>query len=180
MFSPAPMRMIESGRFLIRPGSEADLPALEWDGEYSHYRQVYRLAMQEARKGERALLVAEVGGAVVGQIFVHFRSPFPIPGADGRVGYLYAFRVRPERRGVGIGRALLAEAERILMEGGARWAVIAVAQDNHEARRLYERQGYVWLTDDPGEWSYHDERGVERQVREPAHLLWKALDGSPV
>lgn len=165
----------EADGFIIRPGSVDDLPALEWDGEYSHYRTVYRQAMKEASRGARALLVAEVEGAVVGQIFIHFRSPFPIPGANGAVGYLYAFRVRPEQRGVGIGRALLREAEELLARVGARWVVIAVARDNHEARRLYERQGYTWLTDDPGEWSYTDERGIERYIREPAHLLWKGL-----
>lgn len=160
----------------IRLGTVDDLPALEWDGEYSHYREVYRAGMEDARRGHRALLVAEVDGKVVGQIFLQFKSPIPIPGVNGKVGYLYAFRVRPERRGQGIGRALLATAERRLHHAGSEWAVIAVAQDNREARRLYERQGYTWLSDDPGEWSYTDDQGVERHVREPAHLLWKTLD----
>lgn len=167
--------MDRTNGFHIRPGTVEDLPALEWDGEYKHYRQVYRAALEEARRGHRALLVAQVDEKVVGQIFLQFESPIPIPGVGGKVGYLYAFRVRPERRGQGIGRALLAAAEKKLYLSGAEWAVIAVAQTNREARRLYERQGYLWLTDDPGEWSYTDERGVARSVREPAHLLWKTL-----
>lgn len=168
--------MTDPNGFLIRPGNEADLPALEWEGEYRRYRGVYRAALEEARKGHRALLVAEVEGAVVGQIFLHFKSPFPIPGTNGDVGYLYAFRVRPEQRGKGIGRALLHAAEDRLRKAGSAWAVIAVAQDNWEARRLYERLGYTWLTDDPGEWAFTDDRGVERYIREPAHLLSKGLD----
>jgi ribosomal protein S18 acetylase RimI-like enzyme len=166
----------EALRFLIRDGTEADLPALEWEGQYRRYRKVYRLAMQEARRGARALLLAEVGETVVGQIFLQFESPFRVPGTD-RVGYLYAFRVRPGYRGQGIGQALLAEAERRLIRVGALAAVIAVARDNADARRLYERVGYTWLTDDPGEWSYVDETGMARSVQEPAYLLWKPLVG---
>lgn len=167
--------MVDTLDFVIRHGKEDDLPALEWEGEYARYRATYRAAWDDVRRGQRALLVAEVGEWIVGQIFIHFSSPWPVPGADGGAGYLYAFRVRPEHRGRGIGRSLLDAAEATLTGAGATHAVIAVAQDNPDARRLYERLGYVWLADDPGIWSYRDERGRSRTVAEPAHLLFKPL-----
>ncbi|HKY84830.1 MAG TPA: GNAT family N-acetyltransferase [Anaerolineales bacterium] len=171
--------MVEAVGFVIRMGGMADLPALEWDGEYLRYRAVYRSALEAAERGERALLVAEVDGEVVGQIFIHFVSPWPIPGSFAPTGYLYAFRVRPEQRGRGIGQALLREAENLLEAAGAGHAVIAVARDNPEARKLYDRRGYSWLADDPGHWTYVDAHGATRHVHEPAHLLVKTLTPSP-
>jgi ribosomal protein S18 acetylase RimI-like enzyme len=170
--------MVDTLDFVIRHGKEDDLPALEWEGEYAQYRSVYRAAWNDVRRGERAILVAEVEERIVGQIFIHFTCPWPVPGADRPAGYLYAFRVRPSHRGMGIGQRLLRDAEGALVAAGATHAVIAVAQDNLDARRLYERIGYVWMADDPGTWAYIDERGRSRNVAEPAHLLVKELTGS--
>jgi len=167
--------MVDTLEFVIRPGTEDDLAALEWEGEYARYRAVYRAAWNDVRRGERAILVAEAEGRIVGQIFVHFTSPWPIPGSDRSAGYLYAFRVRPSHRGRGIGRSLLAEAEATLAAAGVGHAVIAVAKANPDARRLYERMGYAWLAEDPGTWSYRDEGGRSRTVIEPADLLLKDL-----
>jgi ribosomal protein S18 acetylase RimI-like enzyme len=86
--------------------------------------------------------------------------------------------VRTAYRGRGIGRGLLREAETALEDSGATHAVIAVSLDNPDARRLYERMGYVWLADDPGVWSYRDDRGHAHTVSEPAHLLVKDLSTS--
>lgn len=167
--------MVEALAFHIREGTEADLPALEWEGEYSRFRQIYRASLEAARRGERMLLVAEVDRKVVGQIFVNFQSPWTVPNSDGRAGYLYAFRVRPGHRGLGIGRALLEGAETALRRAGVDHAVIAVARSNHEARRLYQRRGYRWLADDPGDWTYSDEKGRRQAVNEPAFVLSKRL-----
>jgi ribosomal protein S18 acetylase RimI-like enzyme len=86
--------------------------------------------------------------------------------------------VRTPYRGRGIGQALLDAAEEALVRAGANHAVIAVARTNHEARRLYERRGYTWIADDPGSWSYPDERGKRRYVSEPAHVLARRLPDS--
>jgi ribosomal protein S18 acetylase RimI-like enzyme len=167
--------MVDTIDFVIRHGKETDLTALEWEGEYSRYRSIYRAAWDDVRRGARAILVAEVEALVVGQIFIHFTCPWPVPGIDRPAGYLYAFRVRPTHRGRGIGRRLLLEAEGTLAASGSTHAVIAVSQDNPDARRLYERIGYTWLADDPGMWSYQDDRGRSHTVSEPAYLLVKEL-----
>ena len=167
--------MVDTIDFVIRHGKEDDLPALEWEGEYARYRSVYRAAWDDVRRGQRAILVAQVEGLIVGQIFVHFTCPWPVPGIERPAGYLYAFRVRPTHRGQGIGRSLLVEGERTLAASGSTHAVIAVSQDNPDARRLYERMGYSWLADDPGSWNYQDDRGRSHAVIEPASLLVKEL-----
>ena len=44
---------------LVRELKKKDLPALEWDGEYTHFRNVYRGVYQRTRLGTAAAWVAE-------------------------------------------------------------------------------------------------------------------------
>lgn len=119
------------------------------------------------------MLVAEVQAGVVGQIFVQLGGAFA--GQPLTSGYLYAFRVRPEYRNMGLGTALVAEAEAFLKQKGVTQVVIAVAKDNPPALRLYERLGYSRFGEDPGQWSYIDDRGKIQDIVEPAFLLAKPL-----
>ncbi len=167
--------MFEGLRVRIREATAEDLPALEWEGEYRHFRRLYRRTLEDARKGRGLMLLAEVDGRVVGQVFVQFDVFRPEMPRGTRVGYLYAFRVRPEYRRRGIGTQLIHQAEQALRERGMNRAVIAVARENVGALRLYERLGYRRFAEDPGEWSYVDHKGRLRKVHEPAYLLEKPL-----
>ncbi len=160
---------------VIRDAVEADLPALEWGGEYQHFRSVFRHAYVEAQAGRRWMLVADAGGQVVGQIFVQLSSSERRFADGSRRAYLYAFRVRPDFRGLGIGTELIRSAETRLAEHGFHEAVIAVSKDNPEARRLYERLGYQVFMEDAGEWSYLDDQLQRRQVVEACWVLEKQL-----
>lgn len=167
--------MVDSLLALIREAREPDLPTLEWEGAFTHFREMYRRAFEETRTGRRIMLVAEVDARVVGQIFIQLDSP-PKPGSHTRASaYLYSFRVRPEYRQQGIGTQLLQAAEERLLARGYRRTVISVAVVNETARRLYERLGYSVFTRDPGQWSYVDDRGQLQQVDEPAYVLEKYL-----
>ena len=155
----------------IRPARESDLPALEWDGLYRHYRRVYRQTFDDVRLGRRLMLLAEAEGAVIGQVFVQLQ------GGDhgaGR-GYVYAFRVKPEWRRRGVGAQLMAAVEAELRGRGFHKAIIAVARTNLDARRLYERLGYGIYAEDSGIWHYVDADGVQRRVKEPSWLMEKHL-----
>jgi ribosomal protein S18 acetylase RimI-like enzyme len=162
----------------IRPAREGDLPALEWDGAYRHYRRVYRQTFDDARKGRRLMLLAESDGMLIGQVFVQLQGGHEWPTPNGGRGYLYAFRVKPEWRRRGVGRQLIAAAEAELWKRGFRWVTIAVAQNNPDARRLYERLGYRVFSEDPGIWHYTDADGAQRRVEEPSWLLEKRLGNS--
>ncbi|MFV1858159.1 MAG: GNAT family N-acetyltransferase [Anaerolineales bacterium] len=163
------------GPIRIRFASAADLKALEWEGEYAHYRRLFKRAIDEARHGRRILLLAEIREKVVGQIFVQLttRATFSIEGASS--GYLYAFRVKALYRNRGVGGQLLQEAELSLAVRGFRRSVISVSKRNVAARRLYARAGYTVFTEDPGEWSYIDHEGRLREVHEPAFVMEKWL-----
>ena len=166
-------RVAERLLYRIRHARETDLSALEWGGEFRRFRRLYRAAFEDSRRGERALLVAEVDGEIVGQLFVQFEGT--LVGDPDTTGYLYAFRVRPAWRNQGIGTALVAEAERRLLSEGLTRAVIAVGKANEPALRLYERLGYTRFGEDPGEWSYIDDHGRIQDIVEPAYLLEKIL-----
>lgn len=159
----------------IRSATDADLSALEWEGEYIHYRRLFKKAMAEARRGRRLLLLAEVDGKIIGQIFAQLstRPAFSAPGSAS--GYLYAFRVKEPHRNLGIGTQLIQEAESRLRRLGYSRVVISVAKRNTSARRLYQRLDYRIFSEDPGEWSYVDHFGRVREVREPAFVLEKWL-----
>ncbi|HEY44164.1 MAG TPA: GNAT family N-acetyltransferase [Anaerolineae bacterium] len=167
--------MIDTSEVHIRHVEDADLPALEWGGEYRRYRRIYRRAMEEARQGRRILFVAEMDGEIVGQIFVQLGFSRSRRRGKSTTGYLQSFRIKPFFRNRGIGTRLIHQAEQVLKERGFQRAVIAVAQDNLDARRLYERQGYSVFTKDPGEWSYIDDQGLLQYVSEPAYLMEKQL-----
>ncbi|MGB2895393.1 MAG: GNAT family N-acetyltransferase [Anaerolineales bacterium] len=167
--------MVDRTAVWIRPATEADLLALEWDGEYTHYRRMYRHAMQDSKRGNRVLLVAEVDDEIIGQIFVYFRPSWSRHFPNEQAGYLHSFRVKPQFRKQGIGTSLVRHAESILIERAYHRSVISVAKDNLDAVRLYQSLGYSIFTEDPGQWSYVDHLGRVQQVVEPVHLMQKRL-----
>jgi hypothetical protein len=63
--------MLEIAGLQIREATEFDLSALEWDGEYVHFRRVYQEAMKEVKKGRRVIFIAEADTEHIGQIFVN-------------------------------------------------------------------------------------------------------------
>ena len=167
--------MVDQVAVRIREAEEKDLPALEWEGQYKHFRRLYRRAMDEAKQGRRILLLAETDDRIVGQIFVQLQSRAGQLADGGFSGYLYSFRVRPQYRGMGIGTMLLARAEKELRSRAFERAVIAVAKNNDRARKMYEDNGYRFMADDPGSWSYLDHEGKLQHVSEPAEIMQKSL-----
>ena len=120
---------------IIRRCARRDLDALVWSPELVADRPVISWAYTCAAAGVMIMLVADDGGPLVGQVWIDLaRKP--------SVAVLWALRVRDGWRGRGIGRALVAAAERAAASAGAWEAELAVAADNPRARELYERLGY--------------------------------------
>jgi len=163
---------------LIRPMRHADLPALEWEGEYTHFRRLYKLAYQRSIRGNAVLWVAELPTErLLGQLFVLLNSEVDASVADGREqAFIHSFRVRPDYRGRGLGSRMLANAESDLLRRGFQRVSLNVAIENEAAIRLYERAGYQRKRQDPGNWSYIDHRGVQQDVHEPSWHMRKKLE----
>jgi ribosomal protein S18 acetylase RimI-like enzyme len=76
---------------------------------------------------------AWVKGMLAGFIVLNFEGPF--------TGYLQLIGVAPERRGEGVGRALMALAERIAFARGPN-LFLCVSGFNTGAQRFYARLGF--------------------------------------
>jgi ribosomal protein S18 acetylase RimI-like enzyme len=85
------------------------------------------------------VIVAEHDGAILGFIAVHALPRFE---HDDRILRILALVVDAGARERGVGRALMAEAERIGAELDAAFVEITAGHHRPEARQLYEALGY--------------------------------------
>ena len=85
------------------------------------------------------VLVAEHDGAILGFIAIHAMPRFE---HDDRIMRILALVVDAGARERGVGRGLMAEAERIATELGAAFIEITAGHHRPEARHLYESLGY--------------------------------------
>lgn len=162
----------------LRLATSADLPALEWEGAFTHFRRVYARVFERAQRNEALMWVAEgEPRMLLAQLFVLLLSESDPTVADGRQrAFVHSFRVRPELRGRGLGSRLLAHAEADLHQRGYQWVYLHVARDNADALRLYERQGYRRISPVDGDWEYEDHLGQWHRVHEPGWRLVKNLN----
>lgn len=79
-------------------------------------------------------LVAEANGIVVGTVMV---------GYDGHRGWINYLGVDPECQRQGVGRALMAEAERLLRAEGCPKINLQIRNSNIGAIEFYRRIGYA-------------------------------------
>lgn len=98
-----------------------------------------------------AFLVAEYRGRIVGSTAV----------GGGRLLVVSSVAVLPSFRGLGIGRALVEEAQRFALDHGRDRVALDVLSHNETALHLYERMGYV---------EYHRLRAYELAVL-PASIV---------
>ncbi|MBO3663360.1 GNAT family acetyltransferase [Microbacterium stercoris] len=80
------------------------------------------------------LLVAAEGELIVGSVMA---------GYDGHRGWLYYLASAPDRRGAGIGRRLVAEAEARLEALGCPKVMLMVRADNERVLEYYDAAGYT-------------------------------------
>jgi ribosomal protein S18 acetylase RimI-like enzyme len=82
-----------------------------------------------------AIVLARQHRELVGSVVVRIDSE--------RVAHVGMFAVRPTLQSSGIGRTLLAEAERVARERGAREAEMTVIEQRTELLAWYARRGYL-------------------------------------
>jgi ribosomal protein S18 acetylase RimI-like enzyme len=94
-----------------------------------------RRSFQRLVGAGQVVLVAEQDGRVAGYVLVLVRA-----GSD--IGRLYSLAVAADGRGAGLGRDLLAAAERAAAGRRCRRMRLEVAQSNAAAAHLYRSAGY--------------------------------------
>jgi ribosomal protein S18 acetylase RimI-like enzyme len=154
----------------VRRCTEADLSALEWFGLFTPHRELIRVAYERQLAGEVEMLLGDVADFPVAQLWID-----RVKRRDERVGVLWAIRVFPFLRRLGIGTALLSEAEAWLREQGFLEAELGVEKDNADARRLYERRGYRHVGEACEAYSYTAQDGSRVEAIADQWLLRKPL-----
>lgn len=160
----------------IRPIQEEDLPGLEWDGEYSHFRKLYKQHFQNTRSGYTRIWVAETeDGEIIGQVFLLLYSK-QAELADGiHRAYLFSFRLKEAYRGKGLGSFMLEFVESYLLKRGFDTLRLNVARLNLPARHMYENHGFRVIGPEEGRWRYEDQHGNWQTIHEPAWKMIKEL-----
>lgn len=168
------LRLIDTVQ--IRLAQRLDLLDLEWEGELAHFRNIFADAYRNLEQGTGLIWIAEIPSVgLIGQAIVSlFSKRHDLSNGHNR-SYLYGFRVRPEYRNKGVGTLLMEKIEADLVKRGYQILTLNVAKDNHAALKLYERLGYRITGSEPGEWTYIDNEGHRREVREPAWKMEKLL-----
>lgn len=163
-------------QILIRKLEARDLPGLEWEGQFTHYRRLYSDAYKRAQQNLSVLWVAEDPyQRLVGQVFIQLTCDRHDLANGVTRAYLYGFRTRPEVRGQGIGTQMEQVVETDLLSRNFKILTLNVAQTNLRAQQLYRRLGFTITAFEPGYWSYIDHRGIQRHVNEPAWRMEKNL-----
>ena len=122
----------------IRPLHDADLDGLEWDSEQAIGAAYLRQTLAQ-RGDEVVFLGALAKGRPVGRLGIDFGRK-----ADEGIVHLWAFSVLPALQRLGIGTALMREAERLVARSSdAALIEVGVDEWNHEAADLYRRLGYA-------------------------------------
>ncbi len=138
---------------VIRDGAQADLgrivellslgavPGVPADVEDAADLGRYASALNEIEDAGDAVLVAEVGGLVVGvcQLIVlrHLQH------RGGRCAEIESVHVHPDFRGWGIGSALLRDAAERARRLGCYRVQLTSDAVRHDAHRFYERLGFA-------------------------------------
>ncbi len=163
-------------RIIIRKMTSEDLPQLEWDGEYIHFRNVYKAVYKRITHGTAEAWVAETPAAeIIGQVFLQLESDRAELADGWNRAYLYSFRIKPAYRNQGLGTKMLEILESYLITRHFNRLTLNVARDNPDAIRLYKRLGFQIVAEEPGVWSYIDHTGKWQTVEEPSWRMEKQI-----
>jgi ribosomal protein S18 acetylase RimI-like enzyme len=129
---------------------------------------------EESLLGHREIFIAELDGRPVGSVSINEREEYP-----GHL-HLFALDVAQHLRRRGIGTRMIAYVEDEARVRGLAGVYLEVSTDNIDARRLYERLGYVQDgAPFQNSWNRYDSNGnVSEEVVETVNRMVRRFDRS--
>ncbi len=134
--------MIEQTKVLLRPASATDaerIAALFTDEGYPAGPSDIVSRLERFASPYSQVIVAELDGELLGFVAFHALPRFE---HDDRIVRILALVVDPGVRERGVGRLLMAEAERAGRDMGAAFVEITAGHHRPDARQMYEAIGY--------------------------------------
>jgi GNAT superfamily N-acetyltransferase len=134
--------MTDAAAVTIRPATATDaerLAALLTDEGYPAGGTDLAARIDRFSTPDSHVLVAEASGEVIGFIAFHLIPRFE---TDERFARIVALVVDPGVRERGIGKRLMADAERVARDEGAAFLEVTSGHHRPEARQLFESLGY--------------------------------------
>lgn len=145
-----------------------DLAHIAWSGGPLHPLSVEK-ALERAEQGEVDYLAVRAP----------YGLPISIGGIDYKIhegnGYMYQLVTIDDLRGLGIASKLIVVMEERIKQRGVATAMLAVEDNNPEAKRLYERLGYTEYGRESQSWEQLDEDLNPYTYHTEVTLLKKAL-----
>lgn len=168
-FRTATLADVDAVLDLVQSAYRGDSSRTGWttEADLLHGQRTDAAGVREAvtAPGSR-LLLAEQDGELVACCQLEER---------GEAGYFGMFAVRPGNQGAGVGRQVLAEAERVARCWGATRMEMTVIVQREELIAYYERRGYR-RTGELSPFPYGDERfGLPQREDLAFELLVKTL-----
>ena len=182
-----PSLAIRQGTVLFREGTLNDIEAMDrqWftsdlpgkDDELTpEIIEASRRYWFSLLKNGDILIVGELEGDLVGRLFVNVKDRQSAKSqirVDHPTGIIERVKVSIEHQG--IGRALIENAEQLLLETGLSAAEMGVHQDNHRALAIYQRLGYKQLISNHEEPTAPFEGFITYRYQRPTAVLFKYL-----
>lgn len=113
--------------------------------ELFEYRDVEAMIEDNTRRiinGDIDIFVLLQNGILAGELRVMYTGEDEKMTVRGSRAYLYAFRIRKELQGKGLGKVLLTQVLDILVQAGYKEATIGVEDDNTRAIHMYDHFGF--------------------------------------
>jgi len=156
---------IESQNYTARKATLDDIPALK---EITNHDESRRLSAEgRFYHPENCMMVVEKGSWMIGSVFVLFARPPGWDNADdtSQLPQIISLVVKGEFRNQGAGTFLIGAVEDEVKSRGLKHVYLAVDKDDPGARRLYDRLGFVVISNEPykSTWTYKDSDGVEHE-----------------
>lgn len=142
-----------------------DLVDLGWSGSTSHVEHVGEALK---RNSIDYMAVRASNGQAIAKGAIDY-------SAHEGAGTLTQLATMPELRGLGIGSRLISQLEERIRQHGLHTVIIGVEIDNPDAKRLYDRLGYIEYDRTQESWEEKNEHGQPHTYVADVILMKKEL-----